>query len=154
MAVATSTQWGELFRQSFSGFAASDIVAKTLVKINSAAGAGDLQILPVATTSDEPVGVARDDAAQSYAVTVLDGPGTLVNVVAGATVSQGQNVGINGTATEIHPVSGNVVTYPLVGPVSGASGSTVYRVGTAVQEANPNEVFLIRVNPKQLSGLS
>lgn len=154
MAVATSAQWGEVFRQTAPGFAASDIVAKTLVKLNTSTGAGDQSFVPVGSTNDIPLGVSCDDYAQGRAAVVYDGPGSLIFVIAGASVVQGQTVGMNGTATEVHPISGNTVTYPKCGPVSGASGSVVWAAGTAETEASPGEKFLLRVAPRQLSGLA
>lgn len=154
MSAATSTQWSEVFRETSPRFAASDIVAKTLVTY-AATAAGDWAVVPVTAATQEVVGVARDDQAGGSAlpVTVYDGPGSILRVVAGATVYQGQTVGFNGTATETHPVSGNVVTYPLVGPVSGASGSNVQRAGVSLEFANPNEQFAFYLSPRQLSGL-
>lgn len=150
MAFATSTQWAEIFRQTVPGFAASDIVAKTLVQV---ASASDFLFVPVATTNQEPLGFSADDYQQGNAAVVHDGYGAIIQVLAGATTLQRQDVGINGTATEIHPISGNVVTYPEVGPVSGASGSVVFRVGVAVTSGIPGEQILVRIAPKQLSGL-
>jgi hypothetical protein len=151
MATATSTQWGEVFRETLPAFAASDVFSKQPVTI---ASTGDWLVVPVASSSVEPVGIARDDQAQGYSVTVYDGPGSIIRVIAGATVAQRQDIGVSGATNYAHPVSGNVATQTFYGPVSGASGSGVYRVGVALEEANPGQYFALRVNPKQLSGLA
>lgn len=157
MATATSTQWAEVYRETMPAYAASDVFAKTAVAL---ASASDWQVVPVTGATPyltvEPVGIARDDQQQGHSVTVYDGVGALIRVVAGATVFQGENVGVvlAGATNYAHPVSGTVGTVCFFGPVSGASGSNVQRVGVAVEEAIPGEQFLMRVSPKQLSGLS
>lgn len=156
MAVASSTQWSELFRETFPGFAASDIFAKSAVGI---ASGGDWQVAPCFGASAgliEPLGIARDDQQQGFSVAVYDGPGNVIRVTAGATVSQQQSVGVTaaGATNYAHPVSGNVATQLFFGPVSGASGTAVYRVGVALERANPGQKFALRVSPGQLSGLS
>jgi hypothetical protein len=148
-----STQWAEILRESTPGFAASDIMGGNPVTI---ATGSDWLYQTIATTSQEPVGIVRRgaDAAQGKAVTVFDGIGNVIRVIAGATVLQRQDVNISGATSFAHPVSGLTATQAFYGPVSGASGSVIHRVGIALEQANPGQQFALRVNPKQLSGLS
>jgi hypothetical protein len=155
MSAATSTQWTELYRETVGFFAASDILNHSPVTY-AATASGDWSVrpYPVGSAALEFVGIARDDAAQGKAVTVYDGPGSIIRVVAGATVFQGQNVALAGATNYTHPISGNAATTVFYGPISGASGFGYNRIGVSLEFANPGELFALRVSPSQLSGLS
>lgn len=155
MGVASSTQWSEVFRETVSLFAASDITAKSPVTY-AATVSGDWSVrpYPVGSAALEFVGVARDDQQQGNSVTVYDGPGSIIRVTAGATVSQGQAVGLAGATNYTHPVSGLAATTVFFGPVAGASGFGYFRAGVSLEFAIPGEQFALRVSPAQLSGLS
>jgi hypothetical protein len=153
-----STQIGSVKRHEIPCFAGSDIFANTLVKL---ANTGDWTVVPVTSLSDEPLGFARDNASPvttggtgvANAVSVFD-YGNIVRPIAGASITQNQIVGYAGASSTTHPLSGLVATFPYIGPVTGHSGSACWGVGPAFEQANPGEEIAVRINPRQLSGLS
>lgn len=127
----------ELHRNALPAVVASDCNPGLAVKLD--AGDVDRQVVPLATSNAEPIGISLATALQGKAVTILDGL-SVVKVTAGASLGAGTDVGVastNGT----------------LGPVSGASGSTVYRVGKSTSAAAAGEKFSLYVKPKQVSGL-
>lgn len=128
----------ELHRGAFPGIAASAINAQQVVTFD--VGDTQRQFLPVATNGVEPVGVALATALlPGDGVTVHDAY-NVVKVTACASLGANTDVGV---ATS----SGRL------GPVTGASGVTRYRVGKSVTPAADGEVFSLYVNARQLSNL-
>lgn len=131
--------------------AASDIGPYAPVKVFGAS-AGFRTVVGIATANEEPVGVTGEvGAGGGKPVTVYD-PGNDMKGYAGATILSGADVGVVGATTVAGP-SGNY-SQPLLGPVRGASGGIVYRVGQANGPAIPGQIFSFYVNPRQLSGLA
>jgi hypothetical protein len=150
-----SKQNQEVHRQIGPYFAASDIFAKSPLTI---ATGSDWAVQPAiaagASALQEVIGIARDDQAQGQAVAVYDDVGSIIRVIAGATVLQRQNIGVTGGTNYLHSVSSLTATTAFYGPVSSASGTGVYRIGVALESANPGQQFALRFSPSQLSGLS
>lgn len=131
--------------------AASDIAGFAPVK-HFGASNGVRTVVGIATTNEEPIGITGErGAAGGNPVTVYDA-GNQMQGIAGATVTDAGDVGIVGATTVAGP-SGNF-SQPLLGPVSGASGGRVWRIGTAQQLAVPGQIFTFFVSPRQLSGLA
>lgn len=128
----------ELHRSAFPAVVASDCNPGSAVKFD--AGDFDRQVVAIASQNLEPVGITLATALQGGAVTVLDDE-SLVKVTAGASLGAGADVGVASTNGSL-------------GPVSGASGSVVYRVGKSTSAAAAGEVFSLYIRPRQLSGLA
>jgi len=131
--------------------AASDIAGYAPVKFFGASN-GVRAVVGIATTNEEPVGITGERGASGGAPVTIYGPGNVMQGVAGATVTDAGDVGIVGATTVAGP-SGNF-SQPLLGPVSGASGGRVFRLGVSNQPAVPGQVFSFYVSPRQLSGLA
>lgn len=137
--------------------AATDLSTFDLVTYANATTAteGRLPVRPIASVNDEPVGVTDHPRFGGLAqpVRVLVHP-NIARAVAAATISYGEAIGY-ATRSSVAQVGGTGATLGVrVKPVSGASGSVVWQAGTAVEAANPGEVFSFYVNPRQLSGLA
>lgn len=131
--------------------AATDVPPHAPVKFFGASN-GVRAVISIATTSDEAIGISGEvGAAGGQPIAIYD-RGSTMKAVAGATITDGGDVGYVGATTVAGP-SGNY-SQPLLGPVSGASGSKVFRVGQAVMAAVPGQVFSFYVSPRQLSGLA
>lgn len=143
-----STQWTAIVRGRIPMFAAADIFAGDPVRPSPAA---DWAVVPAVSTADEIIGTARDHAASGMAVAVLD-YGNIVRVLAGATVTQAQQVGVATVTSAVHPISGLAATHALLGPIVGASGVAVYIAGRSVEQANPGQELGVRIAPRQITG--
>lgn len=130
----------ELTRNAFPGIAASAVIPHQVVRL--AAGSGERGVCPVASSNEEPLGIALASAAIGEAVTVYD-LGNVAKGVAGASVGAGALVAVAVTASA-----------PGVRPVSGASGAAEWAVGRTVSAANTSEKLSIFVHPRQLGGLA
>lgn len=124
-----------LHRGGFPGIAAGTIADRSVVGLHTA---GERAVVALATDNVEPFGVVETGAASGAAVTVYE-PGSVVEVIAGASVAHGNRVAVG---------SGGLV------PIAGASGTANYQVGRAVSAANPGGIFSVYVSPKQLGGLA
>ena len=138
----------ELYRWTFPAIAASAIRAGDAVGFPVGSGGLDRQVVPLASWNLEPFGVALATANYAAAtppftagVGIVD-RGNTIKVAAGASLGAGADVGV---AT----VSGSLI----YGPVVGAAGTVVWRVGKAVSPAAAGEVFSLYVDPRQLSGM-
>jgi hypothetical protein len=132
-------------------FAASDVPGLAPVKLFGAS-AGIKTVVACATTTEEPIGfTGQVGAVGGQAISVYK-PQDIAQGVAGATILSGADVGLAGATTAVG-ASGSF-SQPLHGPVSGASGSVVWRAGKALAPANPGDVFTYLFSPRQLSGLA
>lgn len=136
----------ELYRWTFPAIAASAIGAGDPVRLSPSAA--ERQVVPLATWNLEPFGIALATANYaaatppfSAAVGVVD-IGNTIKVTAGASLGVGADIGVATTAGA-----------PWAGPVAGAAGTVVWRVGKSVSAAAAGEVFGLYVSPRQLSGL-
>lgn len=155
--VYPSTQWGEIKRFELPMFAASDIIAGTIVRV---ASSGDLAVQMVLSSAEQPLGIARDNAKAGEAVSVFD-DGNVKRILAGASFTRQAQIGYVGTSQTTHPESGVTVTYPYAGQVTGtpsvavgASTTAVWSLGQAVESAAIGDMAAVRVSPRLLSGLS
>ena len=149
--VYPSTQWGEAYEPGLSCYAASDIWQGAIVRI---ASSQDWGVQMVATTTEEPIGIARDFAAYGEQVDVICGQLSVTNVVAGGSVQRMSQVHVVGTSSGVHPKSGVTVTYPVAGAVVPASGYPLWSVGQAWTSAAVSDLFAVKVHPRQLVGLA
>lgn len=131
--------------------AASDIPGFAPVKLFGAS-AGVRTVVGIATTNEEPIGITGESGAPGGRAITVYPPGQIMRGIAGATITSGGDIGVVG-ATTVAGASGNY-SQPLLGPVSGASGGRVWRLGSSVQPVVPGQVFSFYVNPRQLSGLA
>lgn len=138
----------ELYRWTFPGIAASAIRAGDAVGFPVGSGGLERQVVPLASWNLEPFAVALATANYAAAtppfsagVPLVDAGNTL-KVTAGASLGAGADIGIATTAGSL-----------IMGPVVGAAGTVVWRVGKAVSAAAAGEVFSLYVSPRQLSGL-
>ena len=160
-------------RGRIEAFAASDVVAGSLVKFSIASATG-ASMTPIsnppgffvqmcASQNDEPLGFARDNAVAGGPVAVFDYGNILRETVQGS-VNLGQYVGVIGVGATAHPISGVTVNVPQLGAVSAASVSSgvvgsaasfsaVWAAGMALDIGNPGQGVSIRINPRLLSGL-
>jgi hypothetical protein len=148
--VYPATQWSSVVRGGIPCIAASDIVMGTIVRV---ASAGDWTVQMVATTTEQPLGIARDYAAAGQAVDVYD-IGNITRVYASASITRIAQIHVANASTMVHPISGVTVSYPVAGPVVGASGTPLWSVGQAFESAAINDTFAVRVNPRQVVGLA
>ena len=134
-------------------FAASDIFAGALVQFvepTSSSTSPGMAVKMVTASTERPDGVAYADAAAGHPVTVYDA-GEGPQVWAGGSVQPGNYVGVSGTSEAAHPITGVKNKYPVLGVVSGASGTAVWAAGLAMLAANPNQKFTVLLKPTQLS---
>lgn len=138
-------------------FAASDIWQGCPVRL---ASSGDWTVQMCVSSAEKPLGVARDFAAAGDAVSVFD-DGNIVRSYpgAGASFAREMYVGVVGTSSGVHPKSGAVVTYGVIGAVvpggttlAGASQTAVWAVGMAFESAALNDQAAYRIEPRVLSG--
>lgn len=117
--------------------AASDAAAKIFVALDTVLKD---QVVPITLVTTEPLG-GTDQASslRGDAVTVYE-EGNVVKALCAASLGAGADVGI-------------ASTNGALGPVSGASGVSRYRVGKSREAAAPGSTFSVQVNPKQLSNL-
>lgn len=154
--VYPSTQLATVLRGKLPMFAASDIVAGAPVRIASSA---DWGVQMVQSSAEKPLGIARDNAIAGDPITVYD-DGNVLRTVAGASFSRQAFVGVVGTSSVTHPISGIAVTTPVLGQVAGtpsvavgASSTSVWAVGQAWESAAAGDQIGYRVEPRLLSGL-
>lgn len=154
--VYPSVQVTTVHRGVLPCFAASDIIAGAPVRIASGA---DWAVQMVQSSAEKPLGVARDYAAAGDAVAIFD-DFNIVRSPAGASFSRESFLGVVGTSSLVHPISGVTVTYPVLGQVAGtpsvavgASAPSVWAVGLAWESAAIGDNAAYRIEPRLLSGL-
>ncbi len=117
--------------------AASAMAPFTAVKLDTVAG----QVVPVASKNQEPLGITGAASVAQGAAVVVYGPGNIEKALAGASLGAHADIGV-------------ASTNGALGPVAGASGSVVWRLGQSRTAAGGDERFSLYVNPRQLSGLA
>lgn len=150
--VYPSTQVGALYNgHRWPMFAASDIWAGTVVRI---ASSGDWAVQMVATTTEQPLGIARDFAAAGDSVAVY-GRDNVPRLIAGASFTRQAEIHVVGTSSGVHPLSGVTVTYPVIGQntAGASSGVEQWSVGIALESAAVSDQVAVLINPRTLSGV-
>ncbi len=155
--VNPSTQFGDVNRFEVPCFAASDIVAGAAVRI---ASSGDWAVQMCQSSAEMPLGTARDFAAAGQPVSVWD-IGNIQRTLpgAGASFARESWVGVVGTSSMVHPISGVTVTYGVLGQVTatasavGGSSTPVWAIGQAFESAATGDQAAFRINPTILSGV-
>jgi hypothetical protein len=123
-------------RQTDTYLAASTIAEHVAVKLDTTEG----QCVLAASSNVKPFGLTDTAASQGNAVTVIEQT-SIAKAVCAASVGPGAIVGV---------ASAN----GALGPVSGASGSTVWSIGESRTNAAAGETFSVYINPRQLSNLA
>ena len=153
-----SGQAGTIKRFELPCFAASDIWQGAPVCL---ASSGDWTVQMVTSSTQKPIGIARDFATAGNPISVWD-YGNIQRTYpgAGGSFSRQSYVGYVGTSSGVHPISGVTVTYPVLGQVSGtpsvaigASTAAVWAVGIAWESAALNDQAAFRIEPALLSGI-
>jgi len=86
------------------------VTGKRFVKIAASKPAGgNLQIAPVTVGATKPLGVASSDCNVADVVTVLTGPGMIMPVTAGGTVTNGQELEIDSVGRVVTLAAGRPV---------------------------------------------
>jgi hypothetical protein len=185
MAFTASTAYGSTTNQDFwhtkrgtiECFAASDVIAGAAVTFGVAsttsssfspiANPPGFFVRMCASSSDEPVGFARDYAVAGKPVSVID-IGNIVRETVQGSVNLGAYVGVISASPVTNPISNVSNLTPNLGAVTGASYSNiviygvsststftpVWAVGRAMDIGNPGQGVAVRVNPLLLSGLA
>ena len=174
----TSSDSIHTLRGRIEAFAASDILAGaavtwatasiTTASISTLNTSPGFQVIMCASSNQEPLGFARDNAVAGKPVAVFD-YGNIIRETVQGSVNLGQKVGVISASPVTHPVSLVSVMTPNIGQVLPAStsnqggtwgGSSVpssynatWSIGDAVDIGNPGQGVAIRVNPRLLSGL-
>lgn len=129
---------GEFDRNALPFVAASAIVPLRPVRIDT--GSNKRQVVLAATQNVEVHGLTgAATVLQGESVTVY-GRGAVKEAVAAASLGAGADIGV-------------ASTNGALGPVSGASGVSRFRVGVSLEAAAAGEKFSVYVDPKQLSNL-
>lgn len=101
-------------------------------------GAAKRQVVPIATTGIEPVGLSgAATTAQGEAVTVY-GEGAVVEAISVASIGAGQDVAVSSTNGAL-------------AAIAAASSTAKFRVGRTLEPADDGERFSLYVSPRQLS---
>jgi hypothetical protein len=169
----TSSEAIHTLRGRIEAFAASDVFIGAAVKwatasittasistLNTSPG---FQVVMCASSNDEPLGFARDNAQAGQPIAILD-YGNIVRETVQGSVNLGQKVGVISASPAVHPLSGVTSYVPNIGQVVAASVSSgqvgsansfnaVWSVGDALDIGNPGQGVAIRINPRLLSGL-
>ena len=113
-------------------------------------------VAPAVSSAVECLGVVYQDTRGLQGAAVYFNSTTVQRMVLSATVATaGVPIGVVGSTNGvIHPLSGVAGTLPLIGPVTGATGTVVWQVGEAEETGIPGQPIAVRINPRQLSGLA
>jgi hypothetical protein len=154
-----ATQVTSVKRFEIPAFAGSDIWAGAAVYL---ASGGDWTVQMCTSSSQKPLGIARDYAQAGDPVSVWD-YGNIQRtypIGAGGSFPRQAYVGVIGTSSGVHPESGVTVTYPVLGQVNstpsvpvGASAASVWAVGVAYESAAIGDSAAFRIEPALLSGV-
>jgi hypothetical protein len=137
------------FSQGFK--AASPINPKTIVTL---VAGKDSQVAPLTNASQRPYGsVQATGATPGAGVAVYEAP-SIVKAIAAASLGAGAEVSLASIGVASGAQFNQIATTTLLGPASvGASGAAEWAVGIAVSSAQAGEIFSVKLEPRQVSGL-
>lgn len=129
---------------------ASQIVPKSIVTEDPAAG----KMLLLTNASQRPFGSVQATGATAGAfVAVYEAP-SYVKAIAAASVGIGGEVALASVGVASGAQGNAIATTSLLGPASaGASGVARWAVGIAQSAAAGGEIFTVKLEPRQVSGL-
>ncbi len=129
---------------------ASQVVPKTIVTQDPSTGL----MLPLTNASQRPFGsVQATGATAGIAVAVYETP-SYVKAIAAASLGAGAEVALASVGVASAVQNNVLATTTLLGPASaGASGVARWAVGLAQTAALGGEVFTVKLEPRQVSGL-
>lgn len=129
--------------------AASAMVPKTIVTLDSVAN----QVLPLTNASQRPYGaIAATGGTPGAGLAVYESP-SIVKAIAAASLGYGGEVGLASIGLASAAQMNLPATTTLLGPISGASGVAKWAVGVAMSPAGAGEVFSVKLEPREVSGL-
>jgi hypothetical protein len=129
---------------------ASSTPPRTIVALDTVAG----QVVPITNASQRPYGsVQATGASPGLAVAVFEAPG-VVKAIAAASLGAGAEVSLASVGCASAAQANSLATTTLLGPASvGASGKAEWAVGVSLTAALPGEIFSVKLEPRQVSGL-
>jgi len=132
--------------------AASAIVPQSIVTIDPGVANGQVKLLTNA--SQRPLGsVQATGATPGVSVAVYEAP-SVVKAIAAASLGVGAEVSLASLGVASAAQANSLATTTLLGPASvGASGSVEWAVGIALTNALAGEIFSVKLEPRQVSGL-
>jgi len=130
--------------------AASVTPPRTVVALDTVAN----QVVPVTNASQRPYGITRaSGATPGLSVAVYESPG-VAKAIAAASLGFGAEVSLASVGVASAAQENSLATTTLLGPKSvAASGTTQWSVGVALTPALAGEVFSVKLEPRQVSGL-
>lgn len=130
--------------------AASTMPPKTVVTLDTTA----YQVVPVTNASQRPYGItAATGATPGVTVAVFEAPG-VAKAIAAASLGFGAEVAVASVGVASAAQSNSLATTTLLGPKSAAASGTVqWAVGVAQSPALAGEIFSVKLEPRQVSGL-
>lgn len=138
-------------RFSFPKRVASAIPPKSVVTLDP--GKND-QVVLLTNASQRPYGVIQaTGASPGAAVAVFESP-SYAKVIAAASLGAGAEVSLASLGVASGAQFNALATTTLLGPASvGASGQVEWAVGVAQINAAPGDIFTVKLEPRQVSGL-
>lgn len=112
------------------------------------------QVVLLTNASQRPYGqITATGATAGAGVTVYENP-SYVKAIAAASLGAGAEVSLASIGVASAVQSNSLATTTLLGPASvGASGAAEWAVGVAQTNAVGGEIFTVKLEPRQVSGL-
>lgn len=129
---------------------ASAIPPRTVVALDKTAN----QVIPYTNASQRPYGISQATGATVGAgIAVYESPG-VAKAVAAASLGMGAEVSLASLGVASAAQSNSLATITLLGPAAvAASGTVQWAVGVALTPALAGEIFSVKLEPRQVSGL-
>lgn len=129
---------------------ASAIPPRTVVALDTV----NNQVIQVTNASQRPYGITQATGATvGVGLAVHEAPG-VAKAIAAASLGFGAEVSVASVGVASAAQSNSLATTTLLGPASvGASGKAEWAVGVALSPALAGEVFSVKLEPRQVSGL-
>jgi hypothetical protein len=123
---------------------------RTVVALDTVNG----QVIPLTNASQRPYGITQaSGASPGLSVAVFEAPG-VAKAIAAASLGHGAEVSLASIGVASAAQSNSLATTTLLGPKSAAaSGTTQWSVGVALTPALAGEIFSVKLEPRQVSGL-
>ena len=138
-------------RFTFPKQVASAVPPKSVVTL--VPGKND-QVVMVTNASQRPYGIIQaTGATPGAAIAVYEQP-SYAKAIAAASLGAGAEVSLASVGVASGAQFNAIATTTLLGPASvGASGSAEWAVGVAQTNAGAGEIFTVKLEPRQVSGL-
>lgn len=131
---------------------ASAIPPRSIVTLDP--GVANTQVRLLTNASQRPLGITQaTGATPGVSVAVYEAPG-VAKAIAAASLGVGAEVSLASLGVASAAQGNSLATTTLLGPASvGASGAAEWAVGIALTNALAGEVFSVKLEPRQVSGL-